>query len=259
MVYAQNNINLSTEILYLSQTRFVDKLGNRQLRLNNNSDLTIQKIAQSGQEHRNPEINSTKLSENIQILQSTVESAKTGLTELNDSYSRATRNLKQYIHSEEGSTAKKQALENINETKNSINEILQELKTIENEYSLTDIEKTIHSIVKQAVQSAERTFSSLDLEDNNDTLKGYYLFQMDQNNLKGRVNQLNAIEDELRKSSANVFALNSNNQQQIPFFGFDSNLIHNDYMQSNNNNPDVLLNLLNVNQRTAGRLFSYTS
>ena len=259
MNYADSNLNFSTQILYLSQTRFVDKLGKQQLHLSNNSDSTVQKIAQSGQNQRSPEINSDRLSENIQILQSTVESAKVGLEELSVSYSRATQNLKQYIHSEDGSNERNIAMENINETKDSINEILVELKSIENEYSFTEIEKTIHTIVKQAVQSAESTFTNLDLDDKNSTLQGYYHFQMDQNNLKGRMNQLGAIEDELRKSNANVMALNTRNQQQIPFLGFDSNLIQNDFMQRNNKNPDVLLNLLNVNQRTAGRLFSFTS
>jgi hypothetical protein len=259
-MFANNNLALSNEILYLSQTRFVDGLGvNSSYNKNITKSTGLEKIAQAGDSNNSRAANTSNLQENIEVLSETVLSAKEGLKELDQSYGDSVKNLRIYLNSEEGSNQKAQAKKEILEIKDSISEIQVELKELKSTQDLTEIDSLIHNIVSSAIKDASSTFSNLNLEESDEALKGYYNFQKDRNNLNGRIKQLESIEAMLRESKAGVYQINVSNKTNIPSFGSYSNLVNNDFLESNKNDTNLMLNFLNLNQRSSGRLFSYYS
>ncbi len=257
-MFANNNLALSTEILYLSQTRFVDGLGAKNDSVKPISKHTgLEKIAQSNDVLNPRAVNTSDLENNIQVLTETTQSAMNGLNELDQSYAGATKNLRIYINSEEGSAQKDQAKKEILDTKESISEILIELKEIENTQDLTELDSLIHNIVSRAIKDANSTFDELNLEEPDQALKGYYKFQMDRNNLSGRLDQLDSIESMLRESGAGVHEMNISNRTKLPNHGYNKSLVSSDFFENNINNSNLMLNFLNLNQRNSGRLFNY--
>jgi hypothetical protein len=257
-MFSNSNLSLSTEILYLSQTRYIESLGaNKGSSFSKANASSLNNIARTSKGNVFNSVDTSTVKNNIQILSSTVDSAKTGLKELDASYHEAAQSLRRFLSSEEGSATRTEAQEQLNETKESVSEILIELKEIDNTQDLSDIESLIHTIVSAAITDANHTFQSLDLSKPEEALKSYYSFQTDRNNLKRRISQLDSIDDLLRQSNAGVYKLNIGNATNIPNQGFDSHLVDNDFLKSNKGNTQLMLNILNLNQSSSGRLFNY--
>jgi hypothetical protein len=257
-MFAQSNIALSSELLYLSQTRYVDGLVKNKTTASNVNISSISKVASGNvPAPGTQQFNFNESVENLNVLRNTISSAKTGIKELEITYDKATQAIRSYINSEDGSIQHNEAIKNIEDTKSSMNEILTELSGISELEELSSTDKMIHSIVTKAVSDAEQTFSTIDLEDKSETLKLFYRFHNDRNSLKDKIEQLEVIDKSLYQSGAGIYQMENSQLNSIPYKNENTGILNNEFIKNNKNNTALMLNMLNVNNGTSGRLFNY--